>query len=125
MSSGWRDPGTQQWHRVCRRQDIPEHRGWPVTVDGLLIAVFDSDGEMFAVDNICRHVGSPLDDGFVEGGCVTCPWHGWRYDLRTGDHLTLFSRQPGLGTYPVREVDGDVWVSVPRRTTERGKLTGP
>jgi nitrite reductase/ring-hydroxylating ferredoxin subunit len=70
------------------------------------IAVFDLGGELRAVDNVCLHVGNPLDDGFVSGGCLTCPWHGWRYDLRTGELLTLFGRRKGLRTYPVR-VDGD------------------
>jgi nitrite reductase (NADH) small subunit len=58
------------------------------------------------VDNVCLHLDNPLDDGFVSDGCVTCPWHGWRYDLRTGEHLTMFGRRKGLRTYPVR-ADGD------------------
>jgi nitrite reductase/ring-hydroxylating ferredoxin subunit len=94
------------WVSVCRRQDIPAGRGWPVRVKGHHIAVFDVDGTVRAVDNTCRHVGNPIDDGAVKDGCVTCPWHGWRYDLRTGEHLTVFGRRPGLRTYGVR-VDGD------------------
>jgi nitrite reductase (NADH) small subunit len=70
------------------------------------IAVFEVDGRLAAVANVCRHVGNPIDDGFVESGCVTCPWHGWRYDLSTGEHMTTFGRRPGLRTYPVR-TDGD------------------
>ena len=70
------------------------------------IAVFDLGATVVAVDNRCVHVGNPIDDGPVDKGCVTCPWHGWRYDLRTGEHLTVFGRRPGLRTYPVR-VDGD------------------
>ncbi|MGI8491893.1 MAG: Rieske (2Fe-2S) protein [Acidimicrobiales bacterium] len=100
------------WYRACRRHEIPNDRGWPVTAEGRPIAVFNSGGRLFAVDNVCRHVGSPLDDGFVERGCVTCPWHGWRYDLSTGEHLTLFGRQPGLRTYPVRVEGDEVFVGV-------------
>ena len=65
-----------------------------------------------AVDNVCRHVGNPIDDGLVEAGCLTCPWHGWRYDLGTGEHLTLFGRRPGLRTYPVRTEGDDVLIDV-------------
>jgi nitrite reductase (NADH) small subunit len=94
------------WRFVCRSEDVPAERGWPVRVEAHYIAIFRVDSRLRAVENVCRHVGNPIDDGFVEGGCVTCPWHGWRYDLRTGDHLTLFGRRRGLRTYPVR-LDGD------------------
>ena len=91
---------------MCKRSDLPVGRGWPVRVGAASIAVFDVEGELLAVDNECRHVGNPIDDGFVDAGCVTCPWHGWRYDLRTGEHMTMFGRRRGLRTYPVR-TDGD------------------
>jgi nitrite reductase/ring-hydroxylating ferredoxin subunit len=100
------------WQVVCRRQDIPAGRGWPVRAGGRYVAVFDADGALFAVENQCVHVGNPIDDGPVSDGCVTCPWHGWRYDLRTGEHLTTFGRRPGLRTYPVREVDGEVMLDL-------------
>ncbi len=94
------------WRAVCRRQDVPPDRGWPVRVGERFIAVFAVAGELRAVENECLHVGNPLDDGFVSDGCVTCPWHGWRYDLRTGEHLTMFGRRKGLRTYPIR-LEGD------------------
>ncbi len=97
---------------VCRRQDIPADRGWPVRVGAESIAVFRVGDEVVAVDNVCRHVGNPIDDGFVGGGCVTCPWHGWRYDLRTGEHVTMFGRRPGLRTWRVRTDGDDVLVDV-------------
>jgi nitrite reductase (NADH) small subunit len=76
------------------------------------IALFDLGPRLVAVDNVCLHVGNPIDDGFVSGGCVTCPWHGWRYDLSTGEHLTTFGRRPGLRTYPVKEDAGDVLIEI-------------
>ena len=100
------------WQVVCRRQDIPADRGWPVRVGDLSIAVFEVNGRPVAVENQCRHVGNPIDDGVVERGCVICPWHGWRYDLRTGEHVTFFGRRPGLRTFPVRTDGEDVLVEV-------------
>jgi nitrite reductase/ring-hydroxylating ferredoxin subunit len=70
-------------------------------------------GAVVALDNACRHNGSPIDDGFVTDGCLTCPWHGWRYDLASGEHLTLVGRHPGLRTYPTRTEGGEIWVEVP------------
>jgi nitrite reductase/ring-hydroxylating ferredoxin subunit len=97
---------------VCRRQDIPAEQGWPIEVDGASLAVFDLGSAVVAVDNVCRHVGNPIADGHVDGSCVTCPWHGWRYDLRTGEHLTLFGRRRGLRTYRVQVEGDDVQVDV-------------
>jgi nitrite reductase/ring-hydroxylating ferredoxin subunit len=97
---------------VCRRQDLPKGRGWPVRVGQTNIAVFEAAGALYAVENRCLHVGNPLDDGVVSEGCVTCPWHGWRYDLRTGDHLTAFGRRHGVRTYRVRQEGDEVLVEV-------------
>jgi len=100
------------WVAVCRREDIPEGRGWPVRVGDVFLALFEVDGEVLAIQNRCLHVGNPIDDGSVVDGCVTCPWHGWRYDLRSGQHLTVFGRRKGLRTYPVRVEGDDVLVEL-------------
>jgi nitrite reductase (NADH) small subunit len=97
---------------VCRRSDIPPGRGWPVRAGELRIAVFNTAAGLRAVENRCLHIGNPIDDGPVSGEVVTCPWHGWRYDLRTGQHLTVFGRRPGLRSFPVRLVGDEVQVEV-------------
>jgi nitrite reductase/ring-hydroxylating ferredoxin subunit len=100
------------WHVVCRRRDVPDGRGWPVRVEGRPIAIFGVGDTLYAIDNACRHNGSPLDDGFVEEGCVTCPWHGWRYELATGKQVLLFGTTKGLRTYPVSVADEMVSILV-------------
>ena len=100
------------WVRVCRRQVIPPGRGWPVQVGDLRMAVFETSGGMRAVENRCLHIGNPLDDGPVRDEVLTCPWHGWQYDLRTGEHLTVFGRRGGLRTFPIRLEGDDVLVDV-------------
>lgn len=77
------------------------------------LAVFDTDRGVRVVENVCCHIGNPIDDGPVEGRVVSCPWHGWRYDLDTGDHLTVFGRRHGLRTFPVRVDGDDVLVDLP------------
>ena len=59
-----------------------------VEVEGREIALFNCDGQYFAVDNECTHVGGPLCEGEVEGSTVICPWHGAEFDLKTGNALT-------------------------------------
>ena len=48
------------------------------------IALFHHDGRYFALDETCPHRGGPLHSGPIQGGCVLCPWHSWRFDLETG-----------------------------------------
>ena len=48
------------------------------------VALFNVDGELFALDNTCPHAGGPLGEGTLQGELVRCPWHGWRFNVRTG-----------------------------------------
>jgi nitrite reductase/ring-hydroxylating ferredoxin subunit len=68
------------------------------------VAVFDVDGELYAYENACPHQGGPIGEGVVENGTVTCPWHAWCFDLRSGS-MTLgdFAR---LRRFQLR-VEGD------------------
>jgi 3-phenylpropionate/trans-cinnamate dioxygenase ferredoxin component len=89
------------------------------------LAVGISDGAPFAVSNRCRHLFAPLGEGHVtDEGCLECPWHGARYDVKTGKMLRgpqgLFRPISGavkatagaraLKTYPVEERDGAIWL---------------
>jgi len=94
------------WVLACRLSEVPPGRGWPARVGDRRVAVFRSKRRVYALENSCAHLGNPIDDGAVSGHCVTCPWHGWRYDLRSGEVLGSAGRRPGLRTYPVK-VDGD------------------
>jgi nitrite reductase/ring-hydroxylating ferredoxin subunit len=85
-------------------------RGRPVIIDGLYLAVFLVDGEVRVIENQCLHVGSPLDGGAVVDDEVHCPWHGWRFDLRTGAHRSGFGDRPGLRVYDAWLEDGVVKV---------------
>lgn len=81
-------------HRVCRIDEIPEGTGREFTIAGRIVALFHTAGEFHAIDGLCAHAGGPLGKGGVSGTVVTCPWHGWQYDLRTGNHcLTPQIRQ--------------------------------
>jgi apoptosis-inducing factor 3 len=103
-------PRRDDWVALCRRDSLVEGRGRPVHVAGLALAVFLSDGQVYATHNQCPHREVPIDDGLVGDGCVSCPWHSWRFDLTTGEHLTAFGRRRGLATYPVLVADNTVWV---------------
>ena len=71
--------------KVATKTDIPLGTGKVVEVGGKTIAVFNCEGAFYAIDNTCKHRGGPLGEGSVSGTTVTCPWHGWEYDVRSGE----------------------------------------
>jgi NAD(P)H-dependent nitrite reductase small subunit len=70
--------------KVAQTSEIPSGQGKCVEVDGKRIAIFNVDGSYYAIDDVCPHQGGPLSEGELGGTVVTCPWHGWEYDVSTG-----------------------------------------
>ncbi|GAB4170048.1 MAG: non-heme iron oxygenase ferredoxin subunit [Calditrichia bacterium] len=79
--------------------------------DEIQIAVFQCDGELFAIDDLCSHDEASLVEGDVEGCEVSCPLHGARFDIKTGKNLTLPAVRP-VNAYQVVVEDGLVYVLV-------------
>ncbi|HWP67106.1 MAG TPA: nitrite reductase small subunit NirD [Candidatus Limnocylindria bacterium] len=73
---------------ACAASDVPPGTGKCVSVGGKEVALFNVDGAFYAIDNTCPHRGGPLAEGELEGCTVTCPWHAWTFDLKTGESLT-------------------------------------
>ncbi len=82
-----------------------------VEVAGQPIALFNVGGKFYAIDSTCTHVGGPLADGFLEENIVTCPWHGGRFDVTTGE-VKGPPPQKNVKSYPVRVVGDDIEVEV-------------
>jgi 3-phenylpropionate/trans-cinnamate dioxygenase ferredoxin subunit len=78
-------------------------------VAGKEIAVFNVDGEFYAIQADCTHAGGPLCEGALWGDIVTCPWHGSEFNVKTGEVVTDPSDEP-VKTYKVRVVDGAIVV---------------
>jgi nitrite reductase (NADH) small subunit len=74
--------------KVCKTSDVPAGSGRTVDVKGKPVAVFNVHGNFYAISDTCVHRGGPLGEGELEGNIVTCPWHGWRYDVTTGTNAT-------------------------------------
>jgi nitrite reductase (NADH) small subunit len=81
-----------------------------VDVNGKALAIANVGGQFHAIDNTCLHRGGPLGDGPLDGKIVTCPWHGWQYDVTTGK----VSQNPAVGVacYAVEHRGGDVFVDL-------------
>jgi NAD(P)H-dependent nitrite reductase small subunit len=90
--------------------EIPPGGGRCVEVSGREIAVFNLGGSFHAIDNTCLHRGGPLAEGELDGPVVTCPWHGWQYDVTTGRCVTDDSQ--AVGRYEVKVEGGGVLIAV-------------
>jgi nitrite reductase/ring-hydroxylating ferredoxin subunit len=98
------------WIAVAQIADCPPGTAREVVVDDRVIALFHLDGQFFALDGLCPHQGGPLGQGTLEGCIVTCPWHGWQFDVRSGTHqITPRVVQP---SYPVRVENGTILVDL-------------
>jgi nitrite reductase/ring-hydroxylating ferredoxin subunit len=77
-------------------------------VNGKTIAVFNVEGTYYAIDNTCVHRGGPLGEGEVEGQVVTCPWHGWQFNVTTGACVNNPSAR--VDSYQVKVEGADIKV---------------
>lgn len=96
--------------RVAATADVPRGEGRMYEVGGKQVALFNCDGRFYAIDNICRHQGGPLAEGELEGTIVSCPWHGWTYDVTSGQSPD--DADCRVASYEVKVEAGDVYVAV-------------
>ena len=97
--------------KMATLDELPPGRAKEVEHEGRIYAIFNVDGVVSAIDGICPHQGGPLAEGEVAGGVVTCPWHGWQFDLRTGQ--ALLSTRICVPIYPIEVRGRDVLVALP------------
>jgi nitrite reductase/ring-hydroxylating ferredoxin subunit len=95
---------------VARVEDVPPGTITGVQVGDEEIALAHCEGGFYAVQGHCIHLQGPLGEGHLEGCVLTCPWHGWQYDVRTGQNEFDLAIQ--LRTYDVQVDDGQVRVRV-------------
>jgi 3-phenylpropionate/trans-cinnamate dioxygenase ferredoxin component len=97
------------WVNVAPADKFPPGSYRTVEIDGAEIAVFNVDGDYFAIEDVCTHDGGILTGGEVKGEEVICPRHGARFCIRTGEALRPPAYEP-VPTFPVRVEDGMVQV---------------
>jgi nitrite reductase/ring-hydroxylating ferredoxin subunit len=112
-------------HPVAPAADLEDGERVIVDIRGREIALFKNDDEYYAVLNFCPHQGGPLCEGLLdgtltvdddwewtyscEGEIISCPWHGWEFDIKTGEHLSKSKYR--VPTYEVVERDGEVYLA--------------
>jgi nitrite reductase/ring-hydroxylating ferredoxin subunit len=98
--------------RVARLDEVSPDHPTLVEAEGTRVVLVRVGDTVHACDDTCAHHGGPLSDGKLSGTRLSCPWHGWMFDVRTGECL-MPSRGGRISTYPVLVEDGEVWIELP------------
>ena len=97
--------------KVLKTDEIVPGQGKLIEVGGKKVALFKVEGSFYAIDDTCTHRGGPLSEGVLEGKQVTCPFHGARFDVTTGEVLGPPAPQ-GVARYNLRVDRSDIEVEV-------------
>ena len=100
------------WHEVCEADAVGDDEALATVIGAHKVAVCRSAGGLYAVANVCTHQYALLSDGFVEDGCIECPLHQARFDLKTGAAVGAPATEP-VRVFTVKTERGKVYVEVP------------
>jgi nitrite reductase (NADH) small subunit len=96
--------------RAAKKDEVPAGSIREFQLEGKVVAVANVAGKLFAINNVCLHRGGPLGQGELDRQIVTCPWHGWQYDVTTGKLVT--NPAVGVETYPVEVRGEDIFIDI-------------
>lgn len=98
------------WVFLCKQADCPPGGSLELVAADRMVALFNVDGAFHALDGVCPHQGGPLGKGKLVGRTVTCPWHGWQFDVSTGcNKVASTIVQP---CFPLELRGDEVWIGV-------------
>ena len=103
------------YRNAVKLSDLPPGSCLSVRVDSEEerdVALCNVDGELFALDNTCPHAGGPLGEGHLHGDTIRCPWHGWAFNVRTGQCLNHPIDAWSVSCVPLRVKDGTIQIAL-------------
>jgi nitrite reductase/ring-hydroxylating ferredoxin subunit len=98
--------------RVASLDEVPAGQPKVVDLDGVRVVLARVGDAVYACGDVCTHRGGPLGKGKLNGARLACPWHGWMFDVRTGQ-CVFPGRGASVPSYPVRLEGGEVLVELP------------
>ena len=98
--------------RVASLDEVPAGQPKVVELDGIRVVLARVGDAVYACGDVCTHRGGPLGEGKLNGARLACPWHGWMFDVRTGQ-CVFPGRGVSVPSYPVRLEAGEVLVELP------------
>ena len=95
-----------KWSKIGALSNYQNSNQWLIEINNRPIALFRYNNEYYAIKNSCAHQGYPLAEGNLKDCMIECPLHGWVYDIRDGDCLSLPNKK--IMTYKVRQNNNDL-----------------
>lgn len=99
-----------EWIKVASSSELVEGQHIVVDLDGSDIIIFMLEGHYYALEDICSHDGSDISGGEIEGGCIVCPRHGARFDIKTGQVKSAPAYED-IESFEVKVENGDIYVN--------------
>ncbi len=96
--------------KAAGTDELADGQSKVLNIDGNVVVLFRVKNGYFAISNTCLHRGGPLGEGELNGYEVTCPWHGWKYDVRTGSFTIIPTLR--VRTFNVKIVEGSLFGEV-------------
>ena len=100
---------SEDFVKIAESKDIGPSTMKAVDIAGEKVCIVNIEGNYYAIGNVCTHMGGPLHEGTLEGFEVQCPWHGSKFDVRTGEPTKLPARQ-AVSSYEVKIQDNNILV---------------
>ncbi len=98
------------YKKVLQASDLPPGSGTTVKVGPTAVALFNVEGSFYAIDDTCVHAGGPLGAGALDGEVVTCPWHGWQFNVKKA--CAVMSEEITVKRYGTQVEEEAVYISV-------------
>ena len=100
------------FEEVAKASEFPVGSVKVVKVSGLDVMVANLEGKLYAIANKCTHLGGPLGKGKLAGSVIQCPWHGSKFDVKTGAVVGGPAQKPEP-TFQVKLENSAVWIKKP------------
>ena len=104
--------------KVAETKDVQVSQMMAVEVNGEKVCIANVEGRYYAIGNVCTHMGGPLAEGKLEEHVVQCPWHGSRFDIRTGEVVRPPAIRPEP-TYEVKEENNNILIKKQKETSQQ------
>lgn len=108
---------TSNFYPVAKIEDLPPGTCQSIELQDHGIALFNLEGDIYALDNTCPHAGGPLGEGVVKGDLVECPWHEWKFHIKTGVCQKNPTPSLNVSCYEVQVLEGIIHIALPASKT--------
>ena len=104
-----------EWIELAKTEDCPPGEAVELVAGDRIVALYNVDGQFYALDGVCPHQGGPLGKGTLTGCIVICPWHGWQYNVQDGQHQT--NKAIRHLSFPIKVEQEVIYVQLTSETT--------